>query len=190
MSTKAKIQHYVDEIRNTINHACWNYEIWWVYEGKGREQYLDVMNQYLMFFRESIHAHFVALIIALYRLFEPRKDTCNFPELIKLFEREKIIDTKTRKYIEPDYQKAQCLWKKVAILRNNIYAHRKNKMSYKEIYAKAKITPNQIRDLIALSKKIINTLTMLWNNNTYAFYLSATGNTKQLLTDLKKIPEL
>ena len=45
------------------------------------------MKNYKMFFQTSIHAHFVALIVALYRLYENNKNTINIPQLLKLTEK-------------------------------------------------------------------------------------------------------
>jgi hypothetical protein len=46
------------------------------------------MNRYHLFFSTSIHSHFVALIVALYRLYEKRRDTYNIPRLTDLLEKE------------------------------------------------------------------------------------------------------
>ncbi len=74
---------YIGELRHTVSVAVLNYDIWWVYKSdRTRPQYVDTMNRYRIFFTTSLHAHFVALIVALYRLYEKRRDTHNIPGLI------------------------------------------------------------------------------------------------------------
>ena len=85
MCNDNEIKNHIKNLQDTIITAYHNYEIWWIYKSKDtRPIYLDVMNKYLAFFSTSIHAHFVAMIVALYRLYETRKDTINIPGLIKL----------------------------------------------------------------------------------------------------------
>src|SRR4051794_26110871 len=81
----SEIDRYIDELRDTVRHAWLDYEIWWVYKSADtRPEYADTMNRYTLFFHTSIHAHFVALLVALYRLYERRKDTYNIPTFINL----------------------------------------------------------------------------------------------------------
>ena len=82
---KTQIEQYVKEVQHTCLVAGLNYEIWWTYkEKKSRKRFVDILNKYPLFFQTSLHAHFVAMIVALYRLFETRQDTVNFSGLIKL----------------------------------------------------------------------------------------------------------
>ncbi len=79
----ADIGSYISELRHTVTVAGLNYEIWWVYKSKDtRPKYEKTLNQYSLFFSTSIHAHFVAVLLALYRLYETRKDTYNIPQLL------------------------------------------------------------------------------------------------------------
>jgi len=81
----SEIDRYIEELRDTVRVAWLNYEIWWVYKSTDtRPEYVDTMNRYPLFFQTSIHAHFVALLVALYRLYETRDDTYNIPTLLKL----------------------------------------------------------------------------------------------------------
>jgi hypothetical protein len=56
-----KIKTYIKEIQNTVTIAGLNYEVWWLFkERESRKKYVNTMNNYLMFFSTSIHAHFIA----------------------------------------------------------------------------------------------------------------------------------
>src|SRR5712692_2198242 len=87
------INNYISELRHTVTVAALNYDIWRVYTNPDdRSQYLDTMNRYRLFFTTSIHAHFVAMLVALYRLYETRTDTYNVPSLLRVVREEKSFD--------------------------------------------------------------------------------------------------
>ena len=68
---KDDISKNVEELQNTIKTANLNYEIWWIYKNKEtRELYLDAVKTYPLFFQISFHAHFVAMIVSIYRLYK------------------------------------------------------------------------------------------------------------------------
>lgn len=178
---------YIDELRHTAEVASLNYEIWWIYKGKDRPIYIDVLRRYDMFFQTSIHAHFLAMIIALYRFFETRKDTINLPRLLKMAKENKLLSSSELAAVENDCAKSKAIWKKVSIIRNELFAHRSNIVG--EPIIKANITYDEIRDLILMLKSIINQITHGINRNTHAFNISAEKDTRQLLADLKRLGE-
>jgi hypothetical protein len=72
------IDAFIREFHDALTAAELNYEIWWVYRGHDtRPKFIDTMSRYPVFFRMSIHAHFLATIVALSRLYETRKDSYN-----------------------------------------------------------------------------------------------------------------
>jgi hypothetical protein len=83
---------YVAELHHTVTVAALNYEVWWMYSSEDtRPEFVDAMNRYTIFFQTSIHAHFVALLVALYRLYETREDTYNIPSLLQLLRRGSVM---------------------------------------------------------------------------------------------------
>jgi hypothetical protein len=186
----SEIDRYIEELRDTVRVAWLNYEIWWVYKSTDtRPEYLDTMNRYTLFFQTSIHAHFVALLVALYRLFETRDDTYNIPTLLKLLrDQGSFPDAKLRE-LDTLYAKAKPLWVKVNILRNKAFGHRSKAHKVSEVFAEAGVTPNELRDLAEVTKKLLNTATLAWANNAHAFNLSSRADTLSLLQDLKACHE-
>ena len=155
-----KIEHYIQEITNTVTIAGLNYDVWWLFkERESRQKYTTTMNKYLMFFTTAIHAHFVALIIALYRLYENKDNTINIPQLLQLIEEHHPFSAKNETEINEIYNKAKPLWVKVAILRNCAFAHRANKLSVSDVFKKANVTPDELRDLWEITKQLINKIT-------------------------------
>ena len=99
------IERYISELRHTTTVAGLNYEIWWVYTGKDtRPVYADTMNRYGLFFQTSIHAHFVALLVELYRLYETKKDTFNIPSLLKILKSESRLPDATLELLNSIYK--------------------------------------------------------------------------------------
>lgn len=187
---KDKIEQYVEELQHTCVVAGLNYEIWWLYKEKeSRKRFVDTLNDYPLFFQTSLHAHFVAMIIALYRFFETRHDTVNFPGLIKLLKKDGSITQADLKKFESKINQAKILWRKVSVLRNNLFGHKATTLDNDGIWKKACLTPNQLRDLINDCKRLLNMITAAWNRSSHAFNLSAAEDTKRLLEDLKRLNE-
>lgn len=183
------IDNYINELYHTATVAGLNYEIWWTYKSKDtRPGYVDVMNKYALFFQTSIHAHFVALLVALYRLYETRDDTFNIPSLLKMLRDESRLPDATIDFLEDIYRnEARPLWIKVNILRNKAFGHRSATHTVEEVFKEAGVTPNELRDLLEVTKKLLNKLTYSCSKCVHAFNLGARDVTLRLLDDLKKM---
>jgi AbiU2 len=72
---------HLEELVQTANVAELNYKIWWIYKHE-RPEYVEVLNRYLGFFRVSLHAHFVSMLMALYKLGDPRQDSASVRTLL------------------------------------------------------------------------------------------------------------
>jgi len=187
---KKRIQQDIKELRNTLVIAGLNYEIWAFYKEKdNRNKFIDTLRIYKPFFEISLHAHFVAMIIAIYKLFETRSDTVNMHQLIELLKKEGVIPQRKIQKIESKIKEIKPLWVKVSILRNNLFGHRSNTLYFEEIWDKAEITQNKLKKLIDESKIILNEITSLWGNFGHAFNESATQSTMNLLENLKRLNE-
>jgi AbiU2 len=188
------IQKYVDALRQTITEASLNYEIWRIYrdildgaeiystDGKG---FVDLMNEYPMFFQPSIHAHFLAALIPLYRTYETRPDTYNVPGFLKLLQDEKALPEAIVEKLRSLSSEAKPLWIKVGILRNSAFGHRSQEHSVSAIFLQANATPENLVSLIKLSKNLLNTATLAWNQSRHLFNLSAKDDTLNLLRALR-----
>jgi hypothetical protein len=186
--TTNEIEKNVRELQHAIRVAKLNYEIWWVYKEKNsRKRFEAVLNDYPLYFETSLHAHFVAMIISLYRLYEIRKGTINLPQLLRLLRKHSTISDQEIKSMESDINNVKPLWKKVSILRNNLFGHRSSKLADDDVWIKASVTPNQFKKLVDDSKGLLNRMTRLWDKRSHAFNLSATSDTVRLLEDLKRL---
>lgn len=183
------INSYINEIRHAVTVAELNYEIWWVYKEK-RTNIINILNSYDMFFQTSIHAHFVALLVALYRIYEKRKDTINMKELLKLIHKVKPFSPEQKSEIEHILTEVNVLWVKISILRNEVFGHKSNKNSVNAAFKKANITYEEFRRLIDCTKLLINKITHYHQRSTHAFNLGASNSLMELLKDLQEISEI
>ena len=185
ITTQGKTDRYINSLRDTIIAAEHNHDIWWIYKSKDtRPKFIDVMNSYLSFFQTSIHAHFVAMVIALYRLYETRRDTISLPKLLEILNRDHPLSDSAMNRVADMMKKAKAIWIKVGIIRSEIFAHLNDASNIEESFKKADIEYRQFKELIDLSKRILNVVTRDYDQNTHAFNLSAEFDTKALLTDL------
>jgi hypothetical protein len=182
-----RISAYIDDLRHAVTIAGLNYEIWWIYvEEETRKKYIDSMNKYPLFFQTSLHAHFAALVIALYRLYENNTKTVNIPGLLRIISNDHPFEEKSEEKIAELYEKAKPLFLKVAILRNNAFGHRSSKLTSKDAFAKAEITPNELKQLLETTKELLNEITTNFDNSFHTFNLGAGESVMQLLEDIKE----
>ena len=185
IATQDRIDSHIKSLQDTIKAAEHNHDIWWIYKSKDtRPKFIDLMNSYPSFFQTSLHAHFVAMVIALYRLYETRRDTISLPQLLNVLNRDHPLSDDAMNRISELMQKARPIWIKVGIIRSEVFAHLNDERNTEESFEKADIKYRQFKELIDLSKAIINIITQDYNRNTHAFNLSAEFDTKALLTDL------
>lgn len=186
----SEIDDYIKDLHHAVTVAGLNYEIWWTYvEKEYRAKYVDAMNRYSLFFQTSIHAHFAAFVIALYCLYETNERTVNVPGLLRIMKDKHPLSLQTEQNVEELVQKAQPLFQKVAILRNNVFGHRSAKLSTREAFAKARITPDQLKDMLNTTKDLMNEITREWNQSTHAFNLGSGESIVRLLDDLVTLGE-
>ena len=174
------------ELQDAATAAGLNYEIWWVFRGEEtRAKYVDVMNRYLGYFHVAIAAHFAAMLLALYRLYETRTDTHNVPGMIERAAAAGDLLVTDAETARAQYAAIKPVWIKVSILRNKVYGHRASDLTVEEVFAQTGVTPFDFRDLIAKTKELLNYLDDKLRNSTHAFNLSATRDTVRMLEALK-----
>lgn len=182
----AKIMRFIDELRHTVVTADLNYQIWWVYkEQASRARFVKTMNRYSPFFQTGIHAHYVAYLVAIYRLHEKRRDTVNIPRFVDMIEKTRLLKPGVIVTARLLLTQAKPIWKKVGILRNEAFAHRSETKDVGEVFDKASVTPDQLVQLNQLSKKILNGLTSHWNQTAHIFQVNSGEAATRLLNDLR-----
>jgi hypothetical protein len=182
-----EIQEYMTELQNIVISASLSYDVWWVFKGyETRSAYLKTMNQHPTFFYACIHSHFVALLIALYSLYETRKDTHNIPRMIYKIKNLEGVTPYAVARLNELYERARPLWVKVSVLRNNAYAHRSDSMSVPDVFAEAGVKPDELKELVDITKDLLNEANSEVFSTEHAFNLDARGSTIEMLDALRK----
>lgn len=176
----------IKELQDAAIAAGLHYDIWWALKSKDtRPKYIDVMNRYVTYFRASISAHFVAMLVALYRLYETRKDTHNFPTLLERLEADGSLPKVDVDSLRAQHARAKPLWVKVSILRNEVFGHRSLDLDTSAAFAKASVTGDELKELVDITKAMLNELTLKLRDSTHAFNVSGTRDTMAILEALK-----
>ncbi len=180
------VASYVEELRHTIQVAALNFDVWWAYkQRRDRARFVEVLNAYPLFFQTSIHAHFVALVVALYRVYETRPDTFNVHELMRRLESERGLSRRTLAPIRRRVAAAKKQWIKVSVLRNKAFGHRANAYSVGDVFRQAQMKPNDLRRLLRRTQRLLNRISYALDRSSHAFNLRASMDTKRMLADLK-----
>lgn len=156
-SSSPIFNRYLVELTNTAYSASCHYQIWWIYK-KDRSKYVGIMNKYLGFFGPSISAHFVAMLMALCNLYDTRKDTVNFKNLVEIIKENHLLDGSIVVNIEDLLKEKEALIKKMCILRSNHFAHISENINYDRTLKKVNIKYNNFQELIELSYKVFNNI--------------------------------
>lgn len=182
------IEQFIEELRHGLIVAGLNYEIWWVYKEKNsRKRYAGTMNAYSPFFQTGIHAHFVAYLVAIYRIYEKRKNTLNIPRLLDMVEKSKRLPHQALTDVKTLYNEAKPLWLKVFILRNSVFGHRSEALDVTAAFRKADVTPNELKRLITITKKLLNKISLNWDRSAHVFEFGSGEAAKRLLEDLRTL---
>ena len=178
---------HLSELQHRVTVAWRNYEVWWIYKGQHtRPKFIEAMNQYSLFFETSIHAHFVALLMALYQMYETRPDTFNIPSLLSELESNDKFDAATVAKLKMMHDAAKPVWVKVSILRNKAFGHRSMHTTTEKAFKEAGLTPNDLRSLIEQTRDLLNIASYVWDRSDLPFDLSAGEDLTRLLTDISR----
>jgi hypothetical protein len=169
------------QIYSTLLLAQLNHDIWWFYkEHNNRNKYLKILNRHLHFFSTSIGAHFTTLVVLLYRLYEKRKDTINFCSLLNQLRADNQIDAAQIESATQQIANSTQTWKKLGILRNELFAHLTKEYGPEDIFKKANLAPEEIKLFLDNAIKLHGWFSHLMEQGEH-LYLGAEKHIKDVL---------
>lgn len=130
------------------------------------------MSDYPLFFKLAVGACLDAALIALYSLYD---GALSIPRLLE------GAPGQLKEELAEKQREAQSIWKKVRLIRNRALAHIDEILDVDQAFARAKLTPTEIRRLIDLSKELVNGLSYWHDRSTFAFNLDVEPETRRLL---------
>lgn len=90
----------------------------------------------------------------LHSLLDANPATINLPDLVEALEEADRPQPLLRKGLDV----AQPVFRKMRVLRNNVYGHRTRKKSYADVFKSAAVTPDQLQELVITCNKVANEL--------------------------------
>ena len=170
----------IKRVHDSVLAAELHYQIYWIYKNRDdRAKYIDTLNRYLAFFAQSIQAHFIALVVVLYATYEDRRDTIN---LARLYE---DSPAELKATVSTDFTRAKSIWKKIAVLRNNHFGHVTERLEIDAIFETADVRYDEIKELIELSKKLVNRFSYAEDRSSFVDSLDSEKDTYRLLDKLR-----
>lgn len=187
---KFRVGDYVESLKDTLFAAAINWNIYWVYkEQDSRAKHRDVFDRYGPFFALSLHAHFVASIIATYRALENSSTTINLRMLLNAIRDAQMLSDNELQPFRERLSRFLPVWEGVAIIRSNVFAHENRDRNSEFFFERADVTYDQIAALIKDMQSFLSSLTIALYNNSISFENSVHAELVQLLTDLKNVPK-
>ena len=174
-------QELIKQLHDSALAADLHQRIYWIYKNKDdRAKYVATLNRYLRFFASSIQAHFVAIVVILYAIYEDRRDTVNVGRLYE------GASDGLKASLNADYVRAKAIWKKIAILRNNHVGHVSDSLGIDAVFQLANLTYDEIKELIELTKKLVNSFSYAEDRSSFADSLDSAKDTYRMLDSLSK----
>jgi hypothetical protein len=177
---------YLDSLRNACIRASENNAIWRIYQ-IDRPKHYEIMNDYLGFFSCSIHAHFVAILVAVGILYKNKNDSYNLHDLIDYAEKHKLVNPSVLKKQKRRLQKVQDIANNLWKIRSKAFAHMDTQLSYEEVFKTFPFTPKQLTQLLTTAQRILKDIFYAFDRNDSGdFKIGARTDTLALLAVLKK----
>ena len=188
---KVRFRNDIEKLRQTLIIANENYNIWWIYKSE-RTKYVDVLNQYLGFFSYSIHAHFIAMLLAISTVYELKdKKNLSLLTLINYARKYSLIEDDLLQSFENELFRMKDLSSKIQILRNNHFAHISKNLNYSQVLNLAKIRYDDFKVLIDSACKLLNDISYVFERSKLvSFGTGAVDDTHSLLNVLKDVKKI
>ncbi len=179
----------IDELMQDLLRARAAYEAWWNLRDKRiRSKYTETMNTYVDYFRIAIHSHFVAMLMALFRLYD-KEDTLSIAGQINALQSVPGISRTLRLRLKRALARAQPSAEKIRNLRNKVFAHRDRAYTYERAFREAHLSPKEVRRLIERTLRMLNALSAARNKPTHTFGRHTERDLRHLLRDLHGVQD-
>lgn len=148
----------IDRVAQHVIRARLFLDLWFYFEqDSSRREIIETMREYGEFFRFTPHAYLVTYVVYMAGVFETRRDTISLDALIREMKPAGQLNGQ-HEVVSGLLSSAKPIAKKLAILRNNAFAHRTISMSYNDVFKLADVTPDELRDVTDIALQIANCL--------------------------------
>lgn len=152
-STKQDLTYRLHTTATTLTVICAWWDMWWVFAEDGsRKQHLEPMNRFPNVFRYTAEAHLRSVLVSAYSLYDSKSIT------LRSLLQGAIPRKSDAARVDRLLQRGERLALKLKPFRHKLIAHRSPHATVQEIYAEARLTPNQIKRLLTLSCAVFNAI--------------------------------
>ena len=144
------------------------------------------IQRYPLFFDSVDRATFAGVIVALYRIYDGRPKSKSLRQLYADANSLNIMAPQIAQRAADLELDIQNTWKKVCILRSNVFGHRSAKLSPDLAFEKAGLTPDDLAAMIKNGQRLFNCIYRTLTPGPYVFLLSATDEVTDLMARLQK----
>lgn len=185
MTDHQGLQKELETFFGVLEDATETFNIWQAcQQSHGNNETVDMFNTaYPGLFVWIEHALLANSVNCLCFLNEKRNDTFNFGTLLSRF-KESLSDISHRD-LEVKIAELKPVWVKLAVLRNEIFAHRTNKRAITDSFNKASISAAEIESYIKTAQFIVQRLGVVQFGVTYHFTSSSGKTMTTLIQDLR-----
>jgi hypothetical protein len=175
----------LEEVFQELCRARKTYEAWWnLRNTKVWSRYLHAMNVYSEYFRVAVHSHFVAMLMALFRLYDTDRRALSLPRLVAALQSEPAVPRAVRLTAERSVARSQPTLDKMRVLRDKVFAHHDRAYSHERAFREAKLTGNEVRRILDRSLRAVNLLMEVRGKGTYSFGCHTQKHLLRMLDDL------
>jgi AbiU2 len=153
----------VHELMQTVHSADVCFEIWRLLTFKDASvdssAHVRAFGRYSHFFMPSVHAHWIGVVMAIYRLFDSDP---NAVSLVSSNELRQKLDSAHNQIFRRKLGSVRDIADRVAALRNHLFGHRDN-ISTQAAFDEAKLKRDELRKLINTSRELVEILRAAWD---------------------------
>ena len=153
MAGKLPLEDRLDAAAKMAMRASVHFDLWWLTASQeGRQEYTAIENhwEHLRFLQ---HGQLVAVVGEVHALLDDDKRTISLPTILDELQRHHKHSISGAKAA---LRAAKPVFRKLRLLRNNVFAHRTARKSYNAMFEDAKMTPDQLRELINVCIAVTN----------------------------------
>lgn len=178
----------VEELFQDVLRARDTYEAWWNLKNTTvLPKYEETMDAYSEYFGVAIHSHFVAMLLALFRLFDDHQQALSLPRIIVSLQSQPQIPSGLKQKLATQLAAAQPLITKIRLLRDKVFAHRDRAYSYERAFSEAGLTADEVAALIDTAGDMVNDLLHTEGKGTLTFERRTERDLLRVLADLDKL---
>ncbi|MDH2406338.1 hypothetical protein QCM77_41675 [Bradyrhizobium sp. SSUT18] len=179
------IEQRLDRLGQHVVRARLFLDLWSYFElDDTRKHIIDTMRDYNEFFRFTPHAYLLTYCIYIAGAFEKRRDTTNFGALIRAMTSAGHLQGLQEEEVAALMLTAKSAAGKVAILRNNAFAHRTSAVSYNDVFDLAKVSAAELRELTDIALNLFNAMAAIRGVTKQHFTELPTRDAKSMMATL------